>query len=117
MKKLRDKRKTLLNKIANYEGDLEAYYREIKSYEWDSEGAMFVLKKEHIKNVLSLFLESSISKQAVYRWADFFEMRDDVDYPESEYQILQKTIYELATPELEGDLDENRAREILSAIQ
>ncbi len=66
--------------------------------------------------MLQKFLNGLIPATAVEDWADLIEVREDVDYPESQKDVISDIICQLANPVLEGSLDADKAREFLALL-
>ena len=72
-----------------------------------------ILNVSHIRSVLKRYLSGDVTAEQVLDWADFIEMRDDIDYSDP---AVNQAIYVLATPELEGELTPASAEAILNGL-
>ena len=77
---------------------------------WDLEISVVVLTARDLCAVLTQFVELAISAGEVADWADFLEVRDDVDFDDG---LLKEAIHELANPVLHGSLTTPRAHTLL----
>ncbi len=102
-------RLNLLKDFINYKDTSDKIQHDIQSYLWDFEGKPALLGAKDIARVLKLYLEQKITARDIGRWANFLECRDDVHAHESIADIL----FELANPDIEGELTEARAKSIL----
>ena len=80
---------------------------------WDMDIAVVVLTARDISEVLTRFTEHSLSAELVADWADFLELRDDVDY---DSPSVKELVHELANWEIEGLLSTERARQLLKEL-
>ena len=77
-------------------------------------GNDFVLNRSAVVEVLQAFIAGSVTSQDVAGWADFFEVNDDVEL-ESDV-LLPDVLFELSSPEINGGLDVDRARELVELL-
>ncbi len=111
-----DSRVLLLKKIIEADGDIDALIREISHYSWDYTGEPVIMKRSDIKNILLRYVHGEFSECHVHEWADFFELRDDIDYPPNDQNVISEIMHELANPEIEGSLTIERARLIVEKL-
>lgn len=112
--KTNEKRIALLKKILKAEDGFQTYIKELSNYRWDYDGAPILLDKETVKDILTRYVAGKLGQEAVYEWADFIELRDDIDYPENEEDLLAEILHELANPATEGELTLDGARLLLN---
>jgi hypothetical protein len=99
----------LIKKIISYKDVTDKIFADLLSYKWDFEENPALLDANDIARVLKLYLDQKITAQDIEKWANFLECRDDVHAHESIADIL----FELANPDIEGELTESRAKSIL----
>lgn len=112
-----DKRKWLLKQVIQFKPDWENLTKDLLAFDWDYEGEPVFLDKENISKVLELYIEGDIEEKTVYRWADFLEVREDVDYPEEYEGVISEILLELANPDTHGRLTLGNARKMLFDLQ
>ena len=95
---------------------MDSLMRDISVFDWDYEGDPVILDKDILKEVLLKFINGNLSLNDLYKWADFLELREDVDYPEGETDIVSETMNDLANPSLQGEITKARAQAILSKL-
>lgn len=115
--KANEKRVTLVKKIVKADSDFQSLMEELSNYDWDFDGEPVFLDKEDIKNLLTRFIAGSVSMDSVHEWADFLELRDDVDYPEDQEVLLSEVMHDLANPVTEGELTVDRVKQLLVTLQ
>ena len=71
------------------------------------------LTESDVIATLHRFHTGRASAQEVLDWADFREVRDDVELAS---ELVKTVVFELANPELEGALTERRARELMLTL-
>ncbi|WP_396614776.1 hypothetical protein ACHZ97_09670 [Lysobacter soli] len=74
-------------------------------------GVPLVLSIADIIKALSAFVAGEMTREEIADWADFYDANDDVTFADDE--SVPDVIFEVANPEINGWLDEPRAREIL----
>ena len=90
--------------------------RAIRSLEWgpDELRPHPVLSMDDLRSVLRRALMGEVSLTAVHEWADAIEGRTDlVDY---ENQSIADVLFELATPEINGELALGRVKELVALV-
>lgn len=74
-------------------------------------GKNFVLNCSAVVEVLQAFIEGILTSQNVAEWADFFDVNENVEL-ESDV-LLPNVLFELSSPEINGELDVDRARKLV----
>lgn len=74
-------------------------------------GKNFVLNRSSVVEVLQAFVARSLTRQNVVDWAEFFDVNEDVEL-ESD-ALLPDVLFELSSPEINGELDLDRARKLI----
>jgi hypothetical protein len=115
--KKNEERRVLLKKALYLDDDFSMIVKKLSEYEWDYEGIPVILDRETLKNILSRYLSGELSQTAVYEWADFIELRDDIDYPEENENLLSEIIHDLANPRIEGELTMDRTRFLIVQLK
>lgn len=95
-------------------GDLEA---QLSSFSWDYDDAPVFVTRGDLKNVLSRFLQKELTADDVHHWADFLELRDDVDFLSHDSDLLPDMMHSLANPYLEGKLTEEKAAALIKILE
>lgn len=88
--------------------------RSIVSVAMERDGKSFMLTHSMVIEVLEAFIAGSIGKQDVAEWAEFFDVNEDVEL-ESD-ALLPDVLFELSSPEINGGLDVDRARELVWSL-
>jgi len=84
---------------------------------------LVIVKPSHVRNMLKRYLEGTISDVELNRWARFICCRLEYvvpgrndyaisDFYEGAYYIIQC----MSTPEIDGDIDEERIKEYLAEL-
>jgi hypothetical protein len=80
----------------------------LASFACDRE-ALVQLRRAHVSKALRGFLARAYTEAEVERWAEVAEGRDDIGLDPADATALKEVIFELASPELEGVLTDDRA--------
>lgn len=94
-------------------GDMHELADSISRFEWDYAGNAVLLTKEAVENVLNEFLKGKLTKEEVEFWANFLEVRDDVEIGSA----LKEYVYFLANPDLGYPLDSQSAKSWILEIR
>ena len=101
----------LIKKWIDYSPPDRKIIDEIKKFGWDFDGKPFILKAEHIIKILKRYHRNDLTRDEVTEWADFIEMREDIDY-----LIYDDIIFHLAAPEINNELTKNSAKEYIKDL-
>lgn len=74
-------------------------------------GEPFTISSSDVASVLSAFLVGDISERDLVKWADFLDGNEDVEFEPN--RMIPDVLFELSSPEINGRLEEQRARELL----
>lgn len=115
--KQNEQRIILVNKIVKAENGFHEAMKELSRYGWDFNGTPSLLDEHAVKEVLSRYLNGKLLERDVYTWADFLELRDDVDYTGSKIDVISEVMHKLANPDIEGKLTVERAKSFMAKLQ
>ena len=110
MSRVDKKRTSLIERLLKANDDFPLLAKELSRYEWDFGGIPVLLEKEHVEDILERYVEGKIDADFLHEWAEFIELRDDIDYPEEDEAVLLEIVHALATPHVEGELTSARAK-------
>jgi hypothetical protein len=96
---------------------IEPIRSELARYPWDAEEPLVVFQRKHVVAVLRRYLHGELSAAQVASWADALELRDDVGFPDQDAVALQRLIFVLANPTVNGDLTFESARTLLASVE
>ncbi|HXJ38530.1 MAG TPA: hypothetical protein VNH18_04580 [Bryobacteraceae bacterium] len=93
-------------------GDLNSAAVAIRSIEWGADELLPhpILSQDDLRSVLKRALAGEVPLSAVEAWAEAIEGRTDL--VEYENQAIADTLFEIATPEINGDLTSGRLEEL-----
>jgi len=77
-------------------------------------GEEFVLNRLAVIEVLQAFIAGVLPSQDVVEWAEFFDVNEDVELEPD--VSLPEILFELSSPEINGELDPDRARELIAIL-
>lgn len=73
-------RTDLVLKFIRMDGDMSRLSAELSAYDWDFLGQPVFLDKSALSRALSSYVNGLLSADELCRWADFLELRDDVNF-------------------------------------
>lgn len=79
-----------------------------------SSGEYFVLNRSDVVQVLQAFVDGLLTTESVVEWAEFFDVNDDVELEPD--VSMPDILFELSSPEINGELDVRRARELIAIL-
>src|SRR4051812_46160541 len=95
-------RKTVLENLVEWKGNLSEIQASIRTIGWDSEEELVEFNTRHAVNVLDRYLASKIDSKELEIWANLVESRDDIKFESINEDLLKDFIFSLANPVLEG---------------
>lgn len=78
-------------------------------------GELLLLSSSDIVFAIEAFLAGEITKEDLSRWADFYDANDDVVFEEG--CSISDIIFDLASPEINGWIDVDRALKFLATLR
>lgn len=109
-------RKEWLDNLLSMSESLSDISRGLSNFTWDSSNDLIYLHSSHIIHLLTRYLDSTLSKNEVEKWANLIEGREDIGFNFSDEEKLKTILFELANPELTADLTPHRAQEIIALL-
>jgi hypothetical protein len=87
----------------------------VRALDWDAE-PVATIRRRDIVAVIERFLAGEIDAGDVVRWADLLEGREDMNFEPRHEPAVADAIYDLANPDLQGELAEI-SDDILASIE
>ena len=106
-------RDNILNDLINLNRSLKELLIELSQYSWDIETPVLIINKKDFNNVLQRCIDSKLSSSEVENWANAIESRDDLGFEDNK---IQEIIFELANPEINGEITKERLAEIIHEL-
>lgn len=107
-------RKEILRDLVLLEGSVEVLQKELSQYSWDIEKPILKINVEDFSDVLKRSINNEIDFETLTNWANALECRDDLDFENEE---IQEIIFELANPEINGEITKERLIEIITGLE
>lgn len=107
-------RAEILKGLVLLQGDIEILERELSKYPWDIENPLFTISIDDFTRVLKKSLNDEIDFVTLNNWANAIECRDDLDF---ETEKIKEIVFELANPEINGEITKERLLEIINELQ
>lgn len=103
-------RKEILRDLVLLQGSIEVLQKELAQYSWDIEKPVLKINVEDFSNILKKSINNEIDFETLTNWANALECRDDLEFENEE---MQEVIFELANPEINGEITKERLSEII----
>ena len=103
-------RKEVLTDLVCFKKDLLSIKNELSQYPFDSAVTIIIINRDQLCYILKQCVEGRISYKELENWANIVECRDDVGFEETEIKAI---IFELANPEINGKITEDRLKQII----
>lgn len=106
-------RKEILSNLIYYDKSLDDIKTKLKNFSWDCETPLIIMNNLHLSSVLKRCIEGHISVGEIVDWANTIECRDDIDFQSSQ---IQEIVFQLASPEINGEITKMRLNHFLKLI-
>lgn len=106
-------RKEILKDLVLLQGSIEVLEKELSQYPWDTEAPLLNVSENDFIDVLQRYIDNEIDFQILSNWANAIECRDDLEFTNEE---MQEIIFELANPEINGEITKERLSEIITVL-
>jgi len=106
-------RKEILKDLVLLRGSIEFLEKELSQYSWDMKAPLLSVSANDFIDVLQRGIDNEIDFQIVSNWANAIECRDDLEFANEE---MQEIIFELANPEINGEITKERLSEIITLL-
>ena len=106
-------REEILKDLIQFNGNLKELQAELSQYSWDTQSSIIFITNDDLINVLRRSSENIISFDEIANWVNTIECRDDIGFEDVRVQDI---LFELANPEIDGELTKNRLKEMISEL-
>jgi hypothetical protein len=106
----------LLNELLGLERPASEITRDLAFFGWDTDDELVVLTSVHMRAILEELVKGTLTAEDASSWADAIEGRDDIALQPEIEEFLKETLFELANPDISGNLTPQRAATILQQI-
>jgi len=89
----------------------------LSRFDWDSDDELVILVSGDALRVLNGYLSGTLSREEVEQWADALEVRDDVGREPEFEEELGELLFQLATPDVAGELVPDLAKEWIEKLR
>ena len=107
-------RADLLKDLVTLQGNIESLEKDLSKFIWDSEISLYSISVEDFNYVLKKSLNDEIDFETLTSWANALECRDDLGFNN---EAMQEFIFELANPEINGEITKERLQKIIIELQ
>ena len=109
-------RQCILKNLAEFSKPIVELSNDLLSLTWDYEGKPFIIHSDQVLEVLNRYVSGNLSSEEIENWANLIECREDMDFDKEERVTLEKIIYQLANPVLEGEITSDLCHEMISRV-
>lgn len=96
-------RRSILSAIIRLEPRLRDLEASLADLTWDAEPVV-TLTRSDIAVILDRYSRGDVDAVTVGEWANIVECREDIQFEPGHEEVILQAIYELANPELRGEL-------------
>lgn len=109
-------RQYILKNLVEFSKPIVELTNDLSSLTWDYDGKPFVIHTNQVLEVLNRYISGNLSSEEIESWANLIECREDINFEKGKQVILEKIIYQLANPVLEGKITPNLCKEMILKI-
>ncbi|MFM7441829.1 MAG: hypothetical protein ACKO2V_25065 [Snowella sp.] len=109
-------RQEYLNALVNLDQPLSTILPILKTFPWDNNQTIIILKKEHLIQILNLYLDHSLSATDLENWANAIECREDITYKTEDEDFINDIIFDLANPILNTPISPELVRQYITQL-
>ena len=106
-------REEILSDLVHLRRSLADIRRDLTKYPWDFEKPMMIISKDDFLRVLKKCRDGQITPEELTNWADAITLRDDIGFETDE---MLEIIFELANPEVNGQISKGRLEEMIKEL-
>lgn len=106
--------KDTLTDLVLIKADLSELQNELSHCSWDIQEPILIVSKQDFTNIFKKCINNEISFETLVSWANAIECRDDLDF---EVEEMQEIVFELANPEINGEIRKERLQEIINELK
>ena len=103
-----DPRAGLLRKMVAYELPVDPTVKALAELPYDCDSDLVVVASADILRMVDRSVQRELSLEQLVEWADFLEVRDGVGFAAPHSDRLKEIVWELANPELSGEITQDR---------
>lgn len=108
---------SILDSLINFSESLDLLSAKLSSFSWDYTERPVILSTEHLINVINRCLLGKLSITDIETWANLIECREDISYEKSNLEEIDRAIFMLANPDLEGELSTEKLKDAIDELK
>lgn len=108
-----NQRTKLLKEIIYIKRDLLELQAELSKYPWDVDTPLVIITKQDFLNIINKCIKKEITFNDIEIWSNIIECREDVEWEQEE---MQEIIFELANPEINGAIDNEKLHDVIKQL-
>jgi hypothetical protein len=92
---------------------------ELRAFGWDwhEEEPLALVAKSDLLRIIDMFLSDQISADQLERWAEFLEVREDVDFDSHQRDLLRDVFFRIANPIVHEPLTKDSVRGMRNELE
>lgn len=106
----------VLRDLVSFSKPVDVLSTALSKFDWDYEGQPLIVTGLEIKPVLKRFLAGEFTADELEMWANLIEGREDLEFEEQKYKLIEHVIYCLANPVLQGEITFESCKNLLSTL-
>jgi len=103
-------REDILKDLVNLKSNLAELQKELSQYSWDIETPVLIINRMDFTNVLQRCIDDKLTFLEVENWANAIECRDDLGFEDNN---VQEIIFDLANPDINGEITKDMLKSII----
>lgn len=111
-----DPRAGLLRRMVAFELPVEPTVESLAALPYDCDSDLVVVAPTDVLRMIDRSLGRELSLEQLVEWAEFLEVRDGVGFAAPNSDRLKEILWELANPELCGEVTQNRLRDLRAEL-
>lgn len=104
----------ILKDLVLLQGNIVSLEKNLSEFAWDNEMPLYLISIDDFIHVLRKSINAEIGFETLISWANALECRDDLGF---ENEAIQEILFELASPEINGEITKERLQDIVNELK
>ena len=91
-------------------------YETLKQQLFTAEEESFLVEQLTIRSLLGRFLDEKITAEELSQFAELLDGNEAVDYESEQREIIADVLFDLSSPEINGEITHEKVRSILDGF-
>lgn len=111
------KRIDVLEDLIRFSKDVSVLEKNLSKFNWDYEREPIIIKGSAVQAVLERYLNGEYTAKDLESWANLIELREDLEFEQEKYEVIEDVIYRLANPDLQEKLTPVLCNQLLTLLK